>query len=393
MALRAMALRTTKVDVSSPLQYLTRRRFLRYATAASAGFVAASCAQRVTQGDTISASSSSNSASNAASNTDPKSLSIFTWSNYIDEQLVQEFKDKTGISVRFDVFDSNEAMLAKYQAGGADQYSIIYAGDYMVPQMVELNLLNVLDQARIKGLENLRSQWQDPVYDRGNRHSVPTNWGTTGLIYDPALVGGEIKSWQDLWADTEKFARKVTLVNDMREVTGATLLALGHAFNSENADEIKAVYAQLAKFKSAIAAFLSNGWETQLVAGDVLVSMGYSQDATSLIAEHPNFKYVIPETGGSVWSDTVVIPKTAPNVDAAYEWINFLLEPEVSKGLVERLNLATPNQKSFDLLPAEMKAKTSIFPEEGVLAKCGTSMPIGQEALGLIERSWTELTS
>jgi spermidine/putrescine transport system substrate-binding protein len=380
-----MALRTDGAGVSSSLQYLTRRRFLRHATLAGAGVVAASCASRVTDGPQNTASSSGNA--------DAKSLSIFTWASYIDDQLIQEFKDRTGISVTFDVFDSNEAMLAKYQAGGANQYSIIYAGDYMVPQMVELKLLSELDQSRIKGLENLRSQWQDPVYDRGNRHSVPTNWGTTGLIYDPTKVGGEIKGWQDLWADTDKFGRKVTLVNDMREVTGATLLALGHSFNSANADEIKAAYEQLTKFKPAIAAFLTNGWDTQLIAGDILVSMGYSQDATSLIAEHPEFKYVIPETGGSVWADTVVIPKTAPNADGAYEWINFLLDPEVSKGLVERLNLATPNQKSFDMLPAEIKAKTSIFPDEAVLAKCGTSMPIDQAALTLIERSWTALTS
>lgn len=190
-----------------------------------------------------------------AAGSNSKVLQIYGWVNYTDDRLLRDFETQTGIKVTVDTYDSNEAMFAKMQAGGGNAYSIIYPTDYMVTQMADLKMLVALDQSRFKGLEGLQEKWQNPVYDRGNRHSIPVAWGTTGLTYDPEKFGGTIQGWADLWESQDSLARRVTLINDVREVMGATLLALGHSLNTENPKQIKEAYDQLVKFKPAIAPF------------------------------------------------------------------------------------------------------------------------------------------
>jgi spermidine/putrescine transport system substrate-binding protein len=121
--------------------------------------------------------------------------------------------------------------------------------------------------------------------------------------------------------------------------------------------------------------------------------MAYSQDAIALLDESPNLKYIIPETGTSIWTDTMAIPKTAPNPDAAYEWINFILEPENSVSLVERLKIATPNQVVFSKLPEKLQQDKNLFPSKAVLAKSEGIAPVPSEITDIYDRYWTQLTS
>jgi spermidine/putrescine transport system substrate-binding protein len=318
---------------------------------------------------------------------------VYTWANYTDDALLKSFQEKTGINAIVDIFDSNETMLAKMQAGGGNAYSIIYPSDYMVTQMAGLGLLTALDKSRIKGLTNLRTKWKDPTYDPNNEHSIPTTWGTTGLIYDPKRLGTKIEGWSYVWDHVNALNRKVTLINDVREVMGATLKFLGYSFNDTDPTQIQKAYDKLVNLKPAIASFMTNGWEDQIATGDLSVSMAYSSDALALIEENPELSYVIPKTGASLWTDTMVIPKSAPNVNAAYEWINFILEPENSAQLVQRLKFATPNQAAYELLPAELKNNQKLYPPEAILEKCEGVAPLPQKTTDLYDRYWTQLTS
>ncbi len=356
---------------------------MQASAAAVSGMALSNCARNLTDPKLGSNASASNS----------KKLQIYGWVNYTDDNLLKDFETKTGIKVTVDIYDSNEAMLAKMQAGGGNAYSIIYPTDYMVTQMMDLKMLVALDQSRLKGLEGLKEKWKNPIYDRGNSHSVPVAWGTTGLTYDPEKFGGAIKGWADLWDNKDSLTRRVTLVNDVREVMGATLLALGHSLNTENPKHIKEAYDKLVAFKPAIAAFLTNGWEEQLASGDVLVSMAYSTDALNLMREQSNLRYVIPETGSSLWTDTVAIPQTAPNVDAAYEWINYMLSPETAAKVVERLKFATPNQIAFDKLPKTIKSNQNLFPSSTVIDQCEGIAPVAPKISDTFDRYWTQLTS
>jgi spermidine/putrescine transport system substrate-binding protein len=360
----------------------SRRRFLKTAVAGFSGLALSSCGWTLAkvQTDRVVAGPANE-------------LHIYTWSNYIDQDLINAFTDKTGINVVFDVFDSNETMLATFQAGKAGIYSIIYPTDYKVAQMNKLGYLGELDHSRLDGLSNLAPRFRQLIHDPNNQYSVPVSWGTTGLIYNSEKLSEPPTDWSYLWQNKDKLTRRVTLMNDVREVMGATLRSLGYSYNSTNPNELKKAFERLMELKPAIATFTTDAWRDQMIAGDLLIAMVYSSDAVLAMNENPKLNYVIPASGTSVWSDTMVIPKTAPNPDAAYAWIEFMLQPEVAANVTERLFFATPNAIAVKELPQNLQSNTSLFPPTSALDRSESIAPLDREVLELYDRYWTKLTS
>lgn len=319
-------------------------------------------------------------------------LYLYTWTQYSDQELLQTFSTQTGMKVLVDVYDSNEVMLAKLLAGGGGTYSLIYPSDYMVEKMLEKGLLTELKTDRLVGLDNLFPQFQNPSYDPKNRYSIPFNWGTTGLIYNSEILKEAPQDWEYLWRNQKLLNKRMTLLNDVREVMGAVLRMLGYSYNSRNENEIKQAYEQLTILKGAIAAFDTDAWRNQILAGDLTLAMCYSADAIKIIKENPRLKYVIPRSGSSLWTDTIVIPKSAPNVDGAYAWINFILQPEVAARTSERLKISTPNLAAFEQLSKQIKNNENLYPPQSILEKCERISPVG-EFEDVYERYWTQLTS
>jgi spermidine/putrescine transport system substrate-binding protein len=377
---------------SWPQRLTGRRQFLQLSTAALSGIVLSNCARNLTDVGASPATSASPAA--GGNSADNKTLHIYTWSTYTDDQLLKDFQAKTGIKVIADIYDSNETMLAKIQAGGGAAYSVIYPSDYMVTQMVQLKLLASLDQSRLPSVSDFFNQWKDPAYDPNNEHSYPFTWGTTGIIYNPEMLNPGPTDWQYLWdhKNDSKLKRHMTLLNDQREVFGIALKSLGYSSSTKDPNQIKAAYQKLVQLKPAILSFNTDGWRDQILAGDLSLAQVYSSDAINVISENSKFKYVIPSSGTTVWTDTIVIPKSAPNVDAAYQWINYVLSPETASPVISRLKLSTPNQKVRQLLPDSLKNNPGLFPSEKLLAKCEVIAPVG-DATDLYDRYWTELTS
>ena len=317
---------------------------------------------------------------------------IYTWTQYSDQELLDAFLAQTGIKVLVDVYDSNEVMLAKLLAGGANAYSLIYPSDYMVQKMQAQGLLIELNNDRLIGLDQLFPQFQNPTYDPNNRHSIPFNWGTTGLIYNSAILKDAPEDWDYLWQNQKTLNKRITLLNDVREVMGAVLRMLGYSYNSKDENEIKQAYEKLLELKPAIAAFDTDAWQNQILAGDLTVAMCYSVDALKVTKENPQLKYIIPRSGSSLWTDTIVIPKTVSNIEGAYAWINFMLQPEVASVLSQRMNIATPNSAVFEQLPEEVKNNQNLFPSPSLLENCERITPLG-DIEDLYERYWTQLTS
>ncbi|KOP24863.1 polyamine ABC transporter substrate-binding protein [Hapalosiphon sp. MRB220] len=319
-------------------------------------------------------------------------LDIYTWTQYVDQELFKTFNSETGIKVFTDVYDSNEVMLNKLQAGGGGTYSVIYPSDYMVQKMADKGLLIEINHQRLIGLDNLFPRFKNPGYDPKNRYSIPFNWGTTGLIYNSEILKKPPEDWDYLWQNQQQLSKKITLLNDVREVMGGVLKMLGYSYNSTNESEIKQAYEKLQTLKPAIAAFDTDAWRNQILAGDLLLSMCYSSDAVKITQENPKFKYIVPRSGSSLWTDTIVIPTTAPNIDAAYAWINFIFQPEVAAEISQRLWVTTSNQAAFELLPKKIKNDPNIFPPESIIEKCERITPLGKIE-EVYDRYWTALTS
>ncbi|MGF1535686.1 MAG: PotD/PotF family extracellular solute-binding protein [Elainellaceae cyanobacterium] len=364
----------------------SRRHFLQGSAAALSAIALSNCSRQLS--DVQEAEGADEAQAAEPSGT----LNVYTWADYSDEALIKQFTEETGVEVTVDIYESNEAMLAKLQAGGGDKYSVMYPSDYMVTQMIKLGLLSELDQDRLQGLGTLQPKWEDPGYDSGNAHSVPVSWGTTGLIYNSDVLTDGPEDWDYLWENKSRLSRRMTLLDDMRETLGAMLKSLGHSYNSTDEAKLEEAYKRLAELKPAVSSFKSFGWEDQMFGGDSLLAMVYSVDAIEATLKSDKLTYVIPKSGSSVWTDTMVIPKGAPNADAAYAWINFMLTPEVAAGAVDRLKFATPNQAAFDLLSSELTENENLFPPEKILDNCEGIAPVG-DAVELFDRYWTQIKS
>ena len=359
----------------------TRRQFLQVAGATLSAMALSGCGWTLAE---VGAKSSTQGSSDK--------LYIYTWAGYTDQDLLDRFTQETGIRAVADVFDSNESMLARLQAGGGGAYSIIYPSEYMVQQMIELDLLTPLDFSQITGTERLFTRFQNPDYDPGNRHSLPVSWGTTGLLYNSKKLQQTPEDWSYLWENKEKLSRRMTLLNDIREVMGATLRMLGYSYNSTDPQQLQEAYEKLIVLKPNVASFTSDAWRPQILSGDLLLAMCYSADANEVMGENEDLQYVVPKSGSSIWMDTLAIPKTAPNLEGAYAWMNFMLQPDVAAQICERLSFATPNKEAFNQLPPEIQNNQSLFPPESALELCEGVAPVGDFS-EVYDRYWTKLTS
>ncbi|GGA01681.1 spermidine/putrescine ABC transporter substrate-binding protein [Okeania sp. KiyG1] len=359
----------------------SRRQFLKTSAATIAASALSSCGWRLAEVK-----------SNPRMQGDSDLLYIYTWAGYTDQDLLDRFYDETGIKVVADVFDSNESMLARVQAGGGGAYSIIYPSDYMVQKMESLGLLTELDHSLILGLDDLFPEFQDPIYDPGNAYSVPISWGTTGLIYNSKLLPSAPTDWEYLWENQDLISKRLTLVNDVREVMGCALRKLGYSYNSTNVESIRGAYEELLILRPAIASFTTDGWRSQILVEDLLIAMCYSSDAAEIKPENEDLEYITPRSGSSLWTDTLVIPTNAPNPDGAYQWINFMLQPDIAAEIVERLSFATPSRVAYQRLPEELKEDPTLFPPESIIEKCESLAPLG-EYEEVYDEYWTKLRS
>ena len=364
----------------------SRRQLLKMATSGAFGLgvsqILSGCGWRL--GNVRSGQSNTRS---------PNELLLYTWAQYVDDELFKDFRDVTGLRTIRELFDSNEKMIAALQAGKGQAFSVLYPSEYFIPKLLKADLLAELDHDRVQGLDNLMPQFRRSTADLDNHYGVPFAWGTTGLIYNREKIPEGIEDWDYLWRNKQKLTRKMTLLDDSREVLGCALKSLNYSVNETNPDRIKKAYEKLSILKPHIASFTTDGWRTQLAAGDLWVAMGYSSDAIGLLKENPKLHYIVPKPGASRWSDWMVIPKSAPNPNAAYQWINYLLKPDVAANVAQRLAVTTPNANAIPLLAQELQRNTVSYPTADVIARCESMTALTDEAEKLYDKYWTQLTS
>ncbi|MGR4009447.1 ABC transporter substrate-binding protein [Leucobacter sp. 1207-22] len=269
-------------------------------------------------------------------------LNVYAWADEIPQSVFDAFTEETGIKVNVDNFDSNETMISKL-ATGSSGYDIVEPSQYAVQQLVGQGLVEPLDKSKIEGLDNIAEKFSDPIYDPGLEYSVPWVWGTTGLLYNSECTGGEeITSWKSLF--DKKWEGKVNMLDNMLAAYIAGLQVNGYPANSKDEKEIAAATQSLIDQKAMLSGYNSTNYGDLVASGDVCMSMAWGGTQTAKIVDaNEQVEYVLPEEGGSLWVDGISIAKGAPNQEAAYEFINFLLRPEIGAMATNDAGLASAN--------------------------------------------------
>lgn len=314
-------------------------------------------------------------------------LNFANWPLYIDKKVLRDFEKKYGAKVRYtEEINDNEEFFGKIRqplADGQDiKRDIIVLTDPVAARMVRLNYVQKLDKKNIPNAENLQPSLANPQWDPGRQYSLPWQSGMTIIGVNKAKVGREITSIADLF-DPE-FKGRVSLFSDAREVVNFMLLREGKDPSSATMDDVLAAIemADEENDKGQIRRFTGNDYTQDLTRGNLWLCQAYSGDLIQLQADNPDIDFVIPEEGGTIWTDNMQIPVTSDNQYAAETMMNFVYDPEVAATIAEYVNYVSPVVGAREVLlerEPELADNKLIFPPDDVLDKMHEYVSLDEE--------------
>ena len=307
-------------------------------------------------------------------------LRVYIWSEYIDPQIVADFEKKFSCKVILDLYESNEEMIAKLQAGGSSQYDIVIPSDFVMPSMIKLGLLKPLNKALIPNLKNLGPKFQNPPYDPGNTYSAGWQWGTVGLMYNKTLLPDFKPSWSMVFQSEGKKSPFV-LIDSEREMIGIALKFLGYSMNTQDKTQLKAAADLLISAKNGknFLGFEGGvGGKNKVAGGAASMALVYSGDAIRAMGENAKLGFVNPQEGTVIWVDNMAIPVQAPHADLAMKFINYILDPKVGAQLSNFNQYATPNAAAVPFINKKDVANPAIYPDEATVKKLEFIQDLGK---------------
>lgn len=317
---------------------------------------------------------------------------LYTWVEYIDPEIKDQFMEECGVEVVETNFDSNETLLATLQAGGAD-YDLIIPSDYMVQIMIDEGMLMEIDFDVVTNIALMDDLNVNQYFDPEQKYTVPYFWGTSGFAVDTNAVPDYEESWSMLFDPNSPYCGQISMLDDQRETLGAALMYLGYSLNSTDPAELEAAKNLLIEQSNCVKAYDSQTNDDLIISGETVFGHIWTGDA--ILAGLPDsggregIVYVIPQEGCVVWQDNLAIPVGAPNAYTAMVFINYLHFPEVAAQNAEWVGYGTPNAAAKEFIDPEILADEGIYPPPEVEARLQWIEDVG-DALQLYDRIWTE---
>ncbi len=333
-------------------------------------------------------------------------LNVYNWYAMIPKSVLDEFEEKTGIKVNYDLYDNNEILEAKLLTGNSG-YDVVFpsAAPYIATQ-ISVGAHQKLDKSLIPNLIHM-----DPivyekmrVVDPQLEYAVPYYWGTFGFAFieeeiDKRLPNAPKDSFRMIF-DPEVVKHfsscGVTLLDEAVDVYPAMLSYLKKDSHSDSLEDLKEAHKHLLKIRPYVNRFSSSRFVNELVGGESCIAQAWSGEAhlaherAQEVGKNVNIRYVVPKEGGALWIDAMVIPRGAPHPKNAHKFINFLMEPRISAIIANEIRLAIANKDALPLIDSQIKDDETIYPKPDVMAKLKLDKNQAQEYERIRTRLWTQ---
>ncbi len=286
-------------------------------------------------------------------------LVISNWDGYMPKDMAEKFKAATGIDLEIAVHATNEEIMGKVTASGGEGYDVLFVSSPFAEALNNLGLLAPIDHTKIPNLANLYPEANGLKHDPGNTFSVPYTWGTTGLCYRSDLVKAAPTSWNDLLTPADDLKGKITMLSTDRWLMAAGFLADGLSVNTTDQADLDKVRDQLISAKRDLLAYDDTTFYSKLVSGEALMVQAWDGWCNYGITDKPEIKYVIPKEGSDLWVDAMVITKASKNSEAAAKFIDFVLNAENGKWVVENIMYKSPNKAGMEAVDTSLFQKYS----------------------------------
>lgn len=276
------------------------------------------------------------SKSSSTSDKDPMSLygcnvlNVYNAGEYIGEEVNSKFEEEYNVRINYSMFASNEEMYTKLMGGS--KYDVLIPSDYMIERLIDEDLIQPLDKARITNWSNIYSGILNQAFDPNSDYSVPYFWGTVGILYNHNNVDpSDVESQGYNILHNEKYKGKVFVYDSERDSFMMAFKALGYSMNTENSDEIQEAYQWLLEMDDKVSpAYVTDEVIDAMLNGERDIAVVYSGDAAYILSENEEMSFYMPESGTNFWVDAMVIPSNSECAELAHEYINFMVREDIA---------------------------------------------------------------
>jgi spermidine/putrescine transport system substrate-binding protein len=366
------------------LDPITRRQLLRRAAAGGAVLSIPSLLAACGGDSGIEGSANTESTAAPADTTLAEQLTISNWPLYIDidektkkRPTLDQFQQEKGVKVKYieDVND-NEEWFGKFQAqlaqGQAIDRDLVMLTDWMAARMVRLGYVDKLNKDAIPNSKNLVSALQSPGWDPKREYSLAWQSGLTGIAYNEKKLGKAITSVDQLFTEPD-LHDAVTCLTEMPDTMGLVMSSNGDDPSKVTAEAFGKAIDKLQKAVDSgqIQKFTGNDYAGALAGGSILAAFAWSGDVVQLQLDNPNLKFVIPDDGGMIWTDNMLIPKGG-DVFTASTFMDFVYDPKIAAQIEAYVNYICPVDGAKDAMlkiDPEIANNNLIFPDDETLSK------------------------
>lgn len=312
---------------------------------------------------------------------DKDELVLYTWDGMVPQEVLDDFEKETGTKVVYSNFDTDETMLEKLSQAKGGDYDVVIADDYIIESAVKEGLVQKLDKDAITNWGNINPLFQGQFYDPADEYTVPYGAGIPLIVYDPDQVDIDIKGYKDLWDPS--LEDSVAIIGAYRVICGITQLSMGESMNEDDVDVISRTGEKLQELAPNIRLIQDDNTQNALLNGEASVAFLYTSQVTQALKDNPDLKVVYPEEGLGFGILGTFIPSEAPNAEAANEFINYLLQPEVTAKCINSVGYYNTNKAADDLVDENLVVPDDVTKGESI-------ENVSQEAEQEYNKIWTE---
>lgn len=336
----------------------------------------------------------------AGRNVNQRVVNVCSWGEYIDESLISEFEELTGITVNYQTCESNEALYSLLKSGAGD-YDVICPSDYMISQLIEEDMLEELDYSNIPNFGLIDDRFKYLPYDPENLYTVPYTWSTVGIIYNTTMVDEPIDSWGALFSD--QYAGNVLMFRNSRDALATALFYLGYDVNTTDESQLRQAQQLIvdAKQRGVYQSFVMDEIYQKLEGGNAAIGAYYAGDYLTMLENNEDLAFVIPKEGSNWFVDAMCVLKNAPHKEEAEAWINFIASTESNLRNMDYIWYGSPNREALEQYPDYYEAEYGepldqetyeiiVTPQE-ILDRCQMYVVLPKETRNLYNELWIQL--
>lgn len=313
-------------------------------------------------------------------------LVLFTWEGMFPQEVLKGFTEETGIDIAYANFDYDETMLTKLENANGGDYDVVIADDYIIETVIEKGLAQKLDTTKLANYENINPVYQGQFFDPDDEYTVPYGAGVQTIVYNPNTVEKEIKGYADLWDESLK--GNVGIIANFRVINGMALKVMGESYNTEDIATIEQAGEMLLELAPNIRLIKDDNTQDDLISGEISAAVMYTSQVTMAKLADPELEVVFPEEGIGFGVQGMFVPSAAPNADAAYKFIDYILRPEISVKCYEYLGYYCTNKAADELISDEYREFLTL-PDDFSSDDMEMIGNISSEALSAHDKVWT----